>query len=129
MQRRVRGTNHVQMGSYVYHIDQRSQYGSEWDWGEGGRFELDRLYCVEQHVKMNTIGKADGILRAWVNGKQVFERADIRFRSAPELKVKGVWINVYVGGSWTSEQDMDACFDDVVISSGPIGIGKQRDEG
>ena len=38
------------------------------------RLENNRWYCIEQHVKLNTPGQSDGVLRGWVDGRLAFER-------------------------------------------------------
>ena len=113
----------VQMGYYVYHVDQPPKWGSEWKWGWGAqrKMESEKWYRIDEYVKINEIDKSDGILRAWVDDKLVFEKTTVKFRTVPGLKVKGYWFNVYEGGEWTATQDMDVYFDDLVISSKPTG--------
>jgi hypothetical protein len=111
------------IGFYCYHMDMRGRYGSNWVWDrdERGFLENNRWYCIEQYVKLNTPGQSDGILRGWVDGELAFEKTDIRFRSVDRLKIEAVWINVYLGGTWTAEQDHHLYLDEVVISKRPIG--------
>ena len=61
---------------------------------------------------MNTPGRTDGVLRAWV----VFEKTDVRMRDVDRLKIKTVWVNVYYGGTWTADDDHHLFIDDVAIS-------------
>ena len=70
---------------------------------------------------MNTPGKNDGILRAWVDGLPAFEKTDIRMRDTDALKIEAVWLNVYLGGSWTARSDHHLYIDNVVIAKTPIG--------
>jgi hypothetical protein len=111
------------IGFYCYHLDMRGRYGSGWRWNQEDRglLENNRWYCIEQYAKLNTPGKADGILRGWVDGEPAFEKSDIRFRSTDKLKIETIWINFYLGGTWNSESDHHAYIDDVVISKNPIG--------
>ncbi len=111
------------IGFYCYHADMRGQYGSEWVWDRDnlGLLENNRWYCIEQYVKMNTPGKNDGILRGWVDGRLAFEKTDIRMRDVPALKIESVWVNIYLGGTWTAERDHHLYIDEVVISRKPIG--------
>lgn len=111
------------IGFYCYHMDMRGRYGSEWIWDRErrGYLENNRWYCIEQHGRLNTPGQADGILRGWVDGELAFEKTDIRFRSVPELKIENVWVNVYLGGTWTAERDHHLYLDEVVIATQPIG--------
>lgn len=111
------------IGYYCYHMDMRGRYGSGWVWDreDRGLLENNRWYCIEQYARLNTPGQPDGILRAWVDGRLAFEKTDIRFRSVDTLKIEDVWINFYLGGTWTSEAEHHVYIDDVVISKNPIG--------
>jgi len=114
------------VGFYCYHADMKGQYGSGWIWKteERGYLENNRWYCIEQYAKMNTPGKNDGILRAWVDGKQAFEKTDIRMRDVDTLKIEAVWLNVYLGGKWTSKSEHHLYIDNVVIARKYIGPRK-----
>jgi hypothetical protein len=41
-----------------------------WVWNRDGfaGLENNRWYCLEQHARLNTPGKNDGLLRGWVDG-------------------------------------------------------------
>jgi hypothetical protein len=111
------------VGYYCYHADMRGRYGSGWIWNteERGHLENNRWYCIEQYVKMNTPGRNDGILRGWADGQQAFEKTDVRMRDVDTLKIEAVWLNVYLGGTWTAESDHHLYIDDVVIARDYIG--------
>lgn len=111
------------IGFYCYHMDMKGRYGSNWVWDrdQRGFLENNRWYCIEQHVQLNTLGQSDGVLRGWVDGQLAFEKTDLRFRTVDSLKIEAVWINVYLGGTWTAEQDHHLYLDEIVISKQPIG--------
>ena len=115
----------IEPSFYCYHADMTGIYGNNWTWGPDAYLDRERWYCIEVYGKMNSItgglGNNDGILRGWVDGQQVFEKADIRFRDVDTLKIEAIWFNVYVGGTWTAEQDMDVYFDNMVIAGNYIG--------
>jgi hypothetical protein len=95
-------------------------------WGQqdglGGVLYAGQWYEIETQVKLNTIDTtpgsatpylADGILRAWVDGRLVFERTGMVFRTAPlavytynpskrrpirKLGFTEIWDNTYHGG-------------------------------
>ncbi len=118
------------IGTYCYHADMESRYGTNWLWqiGYRGYLENNRWYCIEQHVKLNTPGKNDGILRAWVDGRLAFEKKDIRFRNNDRLKIEQVWMNVYHGGTRPSPHDQHVFIDQVVIADRYIGPMRQEGE-
>ena len=110
-------------GFYCYHADQRTIYGDHWVWDRGGRGFLanNRWYCIEQYARLNAPGKADGILRGWIDGRPAFEKTDIRMRDAKDLKIETVWLNVYFGGTWTAKYENHLYLDSVVIARKYIG--------
>lgn len=111
------------LGSYVYHAEVKSPFGVHWSWslGRGGLVYNERWYCVEQHVKLNTPGKHDGVLRAWIDGVLVSERTGISFRTVADLRIESLWMNVYHGGTAKSPRDMSLYIDNVVIARRYIG--------
>jgi hypothetical protein len=111
------------IGSYVYHAGMSNTYGSTWGWNEGptGMLEKNRWYSIEQYVRLNTPGKNDGVLRAWVDGKLAFERTDLRYRDVPDLKIETLWMNVYHGGTTPTDTDLALYIDNVVIAKEYIG--------
>lgn len=113
------------IGYYCYHADMKGRYGDHWVWERNGfaGLENNRWYCIEQHARLNTPEKNDGILRGWVDGELVYEKSDIRMRDVDTLKIETVWLNLYYGGGWTAADDYHVYIDDVVISKHPIGIG------
>lgn len=112
------------IGFYCYHMDMKGIYGSNWVWDRDrlGFLENNRWYCIEQYVKLNSPGQPDGVLRGWVDGQLAIEKTDVRFRAVDKLKIEAVWINVYLGGTWTAEQDHHLYLDEIVISKEPIGL-------
>jgi len=111
------------IGFYCYHADMKGSYGSNWVWDRDrlGYLENNRWYCVEQYAKMNTPGRNDGILRGWIDGRLAFEKTDIRMRDVDSLKIESVWLNVYLGGTWTSTSEHHLYIDNVVIARKYIG--------
>lgn len=115
--------NKVAIGSYVYHPGIKGGPSTTWGWGMGptGLLQQNRWYSVEQYVKMNEPGQTDGELKAWVDGRLVFERSNIRFRDTRDLKVENVWFNVYHGGVTKPPHEMSLYIDNVVIARQYIG--------
>jgi hypothetical protein len=117
------------LGWYCYHADMEGNYGSGWIWTKGYRGFLDnnRWYCVEQYVKLNTVGKDggkganDGTLRVWIDGRPAYEKTDIRFRDVNTLKIEQIWMNVYHGGTTPSPRDQHLYVDNVVVAKKYIG--------
>jgi|GEM_PF-2102661 len=82
-----------------------------------------RWYCVEAHVKMNTPGRADGVMEGFVDGQVAYASRNVMFRRAGEsrLEVKSLWFDVYHGGDDPSPQHNAIHFDS--LAAGPERIG------
>ena len=112
---------------YVYHPDQKTQWGDDLPWMVDGKpcvFEPGVWHTVETYVKMNTPGKHDGIIRSWFDGKPALEVTTLRFRDVPELKIDAFYFSTFFGGgdpSWAPLRDQFIQFDDFAIASGPVG--------
>lgn len=111
------------------------RYGSEQapqfaQWGQqggtGGMLYAGHWYCIETELKLNSVSPQapgyapDGELRAWLDGRLVFERSGMVFRSLPlaqlpanpsrlrpcrELGVRGLWLNWFHGGKTVNTVD------------------------
>ncbi len=113
----------VPVGNYGYHAQMQDFWGDPWYWSRHmlGLLERNRWYAIEQYVKLNTPGRSDGILRAWVDGHLAFEKTDIRYRDTDALKIEMVWMNVYHGGGNPAPQTAHLFIDNVVIARKYIG--------
>ena len=111
------------LGFYCYHVDMKGKYGSIWNWDRDnlGSLRNNRWYAVEQYVKMNTPGRNDGVMRAWIDGKLAFEKTDVRMRDVNDLKIEMVWLNVYQGGTLPAASDDHLYIDNVVIARKYVG--------
>ena len=100
----------VPIGWYTYNPDQiieKQVYGLVYPWagrGSLGLIEVGKDYWIDQYVKVNTPGKRDGIVRAWINGKLAYERTDHVMRGDPPYQVPGdlairkIWMTFLHGG-------------------------------
>ena len=114
------------IGTYAYTAGTDDQSGEVWGWNRGptGVLPKNRWVAIEQQVRMNTVGRDDGVLRVWIDGQLAFERTNIRWRTVPDLKVEAVWFNVYHGGTAKADRDMTLYIDNLVIARKPIGPGR-----
>jgi hypothetical protein len=119
------------LGSYVYHLDQATEYGEHAHWGSVV-IAKGRWHCIEHYVKMNSISgpydsigngtaNADGEHRAWVDGVLCYERTNFRWRRHPELSLQGFWLNWYHGGREAAPAEMHFRMNSVVIARDYIG--------
>lgn len=102
--------------SYVYHLDQPTDYGDMLRLGSVC-IGKGRWYCIEQQIRMNSIvgpfdalgngqAVADGVLRTWIDGVMVDEHTALRWRRHPEMGIQGPLINWFYGGKQPSEVNM-----------------------
>ena len=77
-----------------------------------------RWYCMEMMVKCNTPGRRDGTQAAWIDGKQIINVSDLRWRDTEELKVHAFWLDLYL---FDSPQVNHVYFDNVALSRSYIG--------
>jgi len=78
----------------------------------------DRWYCLEHMIKANEVGKADGELAAWIDGKLYIHYTGIRWRTSGDVKLKRFDIGVYVH---QARKDNTVWYDDVALSTGYVG--------
>lgn len=113
------------LASYVYLPTSQGVYGEIWGWNLGptGRLAKNRWTSIEQYVKLNQPGRADGEFRAWVDGKLVVVRKGLRWRDVPTLHVESVWLNIFHGGVANADRDLTLYLDNLVIARQYIGPG------
>jgi hypothetical protein len=148
--RAVRGAA-TRYHGYIYFFGQLAYTGNPayWDrdpWGQftgrGGRCTSDptNLYCgvgrdlgvlvrerwysLEHLIAMNTPGRADGVIRGWVDGKLAYEKTNMVFRipGHDNLHVRTAWLDIYKGGVHGNCVDSDVWLDQMVLATdSPIG--------
>jgi hypothetical protein len=102
--------------SYVYHLDQPTNYGDMKRLG-AGCIQRGRWNTIEQRIKLNSVSGArdalgngeavaDGVLQTWLNGNLISTLEGLRWRHNELLGVNGGWINWYYGGQGLPPQAM-----------------------
>lgn len=119
---RVMWDRNGKLGQYVYHMDQRSHFGDFFEWN-GAAIKKGQWQQIKTYMKLNSSGKNDGILKTWLDGKQVFEKHDLRFQTADDLKIERFLFSVFYGGSgpeWAPSYDNVIYLDDFTLSPQPM---------
>lgn len=109
---------------YSYHPEQKGRYGDGLAMnliGEEYVLQAGRWYCFEMMIKANTVGRRDGELRMWVDGKPVALYTGMRFRDTPNLRINQFIYSAYVGGKWVSRRSQRLWDDQVVVARSYIG--------
>jgi len=112
---------------YLYFPNQSSEWGERLYFKQPSvdtlRIETGKWHVITQHIRMNTPGKADGVLQGWFDGQEAFFNDSILFRKDEKLKIDQIFYSVFLGGddlSWTSPKDEYICFDDFRVSTQPF---------
>ncbi|CAL1703287.1 unnamed protein product [Somion occarium] len=82
-------------------------------WATAGRT------TVAQRVKLNDVGKANGELQLFVNGKSVVNVGGLVLRNNAAGRIRGMQFQTFFGGSdtsWASPKDQDAYFSDFSVA-------------
>jgi hypothetical protein len=96
-----------------------------WKWTPG------TWTCVEQEVRLNTPGRADGSVTVWLDGEEAERSTGLTFRTVSSLRIEGVFFSTFFGGgdaSWASPKDQYADFAAFAVSGrriGPLGCAGQ----
>jgi hypothetical protein len=83
------------------------------------RFHPGVWHHLEQEVRLNQPGQVNGQIRVWLDGRLVFDRQDLIFRSVQTLKIEGILFSTFFGGgdvSWATPQEVFADFADFSVS-------------
>jgi hypothetical protein len=99
----------VRASWYPYHVDQKAQWGSNW-WVSAD-IPTDRWFCLEIMTRLTTPGKIagsqdsyrDGELRMWIDGKGVYHRTDLRWRTDSIVKTTMVFAQCYSSQPFKTE--------------------------
>lgn len=118
--------------AYVYHRNQRSNYGDSFAFPEDFRFPTDTDVRVRIAVTMNEPGMRNGSLAVWVatagapDERQVVSRADLEWRSVSSIQVDSLMFETFHGGgdaSWAPTRPCSAEFSRIAVTtSGPPAI-------
>jgi hypothetical protein len=92
--------------SYVYHLDQKTGYGDDFEWnsksGEALRFLKNEWHTINFKLKLNSVSKADGSIVGSFDGVQAINRTGLRFRDSDSLKIDHLCFNTFFGGNDSS---------------------------
>ena len=99
--------------TYLYHPGQKTEYGDNVYWGSS--FTPNVWHQVRQCHVMNTVGRADGVLQTWFDGRMILDSHDVVYRTDPKVHITHFDWSIFRGGDgaalWagthTSYVDMD----------------------
>ena len=96
--------------AYIYHKNQKGDYGDSFAFPAGFRFPTEIPVKVRIAVTMNAVGKRDGTLRVWIDEKPMVERTDMEWRTVDSFGVDGLYFETFHGGGDASWAPTRACW-------------------
>jgi hypothetical protein len=90
-------------------------------------FVTGQWHCIEQYIKVNTIGTDDGIIRVWFDNDLALELTDVTYRTIENDhgRVGGFYFSTFHGGStvdWAPSVNSYAQFDGFVLAHNRVGL-------
>ncbi len=112
---------------YVYYLDKDPKHkcGQDMHWKNKEKnlyFKHGKWQTLKTRVKMNTIGKKDGIIQSWLNGKLALNEK-IRFRLDNKLGTDTIIFTTFFGGNieeWAPKKEEYVLFDEFIVSNEDI---------
>lgn len=111
-----------QLVQYVYHPDQPTIYGEDFEW-DCPEAIPGSWYQVETRIVMNTPSEYNGIVQSWLNGIEVLNIRNIKFRETYDFSIDALKFHTFFGGNeltWAPNNDVYIYFDEFVVSTAPI---------
>lgn len=105
----------VPIGLYIYHPGMKDKYGTP----VNPEFSLNKeqFYTLSLFVKLNDIGRANGIVTLSVDGKEIYRGESWLLRIDERVRIVSAWLNVYIGGLTPSKHATYVLMDDLKIES------------
>jgi hypothetical protein len=108
---------------YIYAPRKKSDCGDDYPYTQNSvrkLFTPGKWQTIQHRLVMNTPGKNDGIMQAWVDGALVLDIQDFLFReSDATFAIDGLYFSTFFGGgdqSWAPQSDQVADFDDLIVA-------------
>jgi hypothetical protein len=82
---------------------------------------LDTWFCLEMMMQANDPGQSNGEMAYWIDGKLAHQVKSMKWREVSSLQLNMVRLQHYLETSDAAGHSNRVWFDDVVISTAPIG--------
>ena len=103
---------------YTYHAGQQNFWADSFLWNV--KAQRGAWHRVQHRVVLNTVGQANGILEAWIDGNRVLRNTGLEFRRTESVGINLFYFSTFFGGndpSWAPKTDQHMYFDNFVIST------------
>ncbi len=109
---------------YLYFPNQSTIWGERLflknSYGDTIKVTKGEWHCITHYIQLNDLGKSNGVLQAWFDGKEAFYADTILFRKDDHITIDHLMYSVFMGGgdkSWAPANDQTIFFDDFIVSS------------
>ena len=106
-------------GEVYAYLPSSDEYGTSIGRGKW-RFTPGVWHRLEQQVDLNQVGQNNGRIQVWLDGKPVFSKSNLTFRTTSALKIEGIFFSTFFGGgdrSWATPNDTYVDFADFAVFS------------
>jgi hypothetical protein len=107
--------------TYLYHPGQRKNYGDNVYW-KTSSFRANVWHTIRQCHVMNTVGRADGVLQTWFDGRLVLDQRDVVYRTDPKVHITHFDWSIFRGGDgsaqWAGSHTSYVDMDNLTITAG-----------
>ena len=119
---------------YLYHMDKPGAYGEDvllkGSDGNDKYFERGKWHNLIQRVKINDGNQSNGEIDVWMDKEQVLSMDNLKFVTNNQ-GIDIMYFSTFHGGAgsdWWPERDVNAYFDDFVVSTNAadVGLGKSN---
>ena len=110
-----------QLENYVYHADQFYEYGDDEYWS--AKAERGKWHTFQHRIVLNTVGEANGIVEAWLDGVKVLSSNTMLYRKTADIGINLFYFSTFYGGadpSWAPTTDQYIYFDNFRIATTPL---------
>jgi len=107
--------------NYMYHADQFYEYGDDEYWSS--KAVPGKWHTVQHRIVLNTVGAANGIVEAWIDGVQVLRSTNMHFRKTEDIGINLFYFSTFYGGadaSWAPSSDQYMYYDNFRIATTPL---------
>jgi len=112
--------------AYVYHKNQKGDYGDSYAFPSDFRFPTDASVKVRMAIAMNAPGGRTGSLRVWLTlqgqeARLMVERPNMEWRTVDTFGVDGLYFETFHGGgdaSWAPTRACSVEFSELKVQSG-----------
>ncbi len=114
--------------SYMYHADQFYQYGDDEIWNIKAKRGV--WHTIQHRVVMNTVGEANGMIEAWLDGVKVLSSNNMLYRKTPDIGINLFYFSTFYGGadpSWAPASDQYIYFDNFRIATTPLSANTTQE--